>query len=83
MGNFEECKNFCVCVFIGTHVWPMAHSKLNCLGASYHKLLLILDIFIVKKDSLDGAFSNICKWAISTDTVSANENWSIEMVLLT
>lgn len=28
-------------------------------------------------------FSNISKWAISADTVSANKNWSIEMVLLT
>ena len=28
-------------------------------------------------------FSYICKWAISTDTVSANKNCSIEMVLLT
>ena len=28
-------------------------------------------------------FSNISKWAISADTVSANKNWFIEMVLLT
>ena len=28
-------------------------------------------------------FFTICKWAIGAYTVSANKNWTIEMVLLT
>ena len=61
-----------------THTLHKAHTH-GCGTNPFSKQRSQIPIFNVKY----AGFSNICKWAISADTVSGNKNWSIEMVLLT